>query len=168
MNHYLIVGIIAVGLISIPITLISSQSEIEDYTEEEKTVKFQRIQFEFYVLVSDIGDGDKFLSDIELERAKYVLKSIPIPISSQLWCPHPQVGDIWMFWGSYVFKNGVDADKVKQWIKNNIPLEKIRYGYYYLLDNNHHWDNPQPDKIIEFQEWGDKAQYDQANITCNS
>lgn len=147
---------------------IIAQVEIEDYTEADKTVKFQRIQFEFFVLLSDIGDGDQFISNIELQRANKILKALPDKPKKQLFCDDETFGKIYRFWGSYVFKNPQDANSVKNWFKNNLPIDKIRYGEYYLLDNTHHWDNPQPDTIIEHIIYGNEAQYEQTVTRCLS
>lgn len=129
------------------------QPEIEPFTIAEKTQTFQRFQFQALILASDIGDGNQFISDIERERIKYVLKNLPTKTSVRLWCDSEQFGKIFMVEGAYVFKHEVDADKVRQWLKNNLPLDKIRYGNYYLTNNNHHWDNPLPDDVIEFREY---------------
>ena len=146
--------------------LTEAQSEIEDYTIADKTVKFQRIQFEFYVLLSDIGNGDQFISDLELERAKQVLKAMPIKPKKELWCDNETFGKIYRFYGAYVFKESVGADQVKNWFKNNLPLDKIRYGEYYLLNNNHHWDKPNPDEIIEHIIYGNEVLFDKTSIEC--
>lgn len=163
-------GLLAVAGVYIIATLmpVEAQVDIEDFTEPDKTIKFQRIQFEFYVLLSDVGNGDQFISNIELERANKILKAFPDKPQRQLFCNHATFGEIYRFWGSYVFKEAQDASDVKDWFKNNLPISKIRYGEYYLLNNTHHWDNPQPDIIIEHIVYGNEAQYDQTVIDCFS
>ena len=68
-----------------PIAEAQKGSAIEGYTEADKQVKFQRLQFEFYVLARDIGDGDNFITGIEGQRANKVLKSLPLKTNLALW-----------------------------------------------------------------------------------
>lgn len=140
--------------------------EIEDYTEEDKSKTFQRLQFHFYVLASDIGDGNQFLDNIESQRAAKVLKSLPTKAQANLWCNHSTYGEIYQVYGAYVFKNDIDAQQIKEWLKDNLPINKIRYAEFYLLENNHHWDNPTHDIILEHRIYGNEQLFRQVESEC--
>ncbi len=145
---------------------VEAQQVIETYNQADQTKSYTRVDFRIFVLASDLGDGNNFLDSMEIEKAKYVLKSIPLKARVNLFCNHITAGEIWEIYGGYVFKNGIDADKVKEFFKTNIPLDKVRYGWYIITENTHHWENPQPDQLIEFRDYGNKAQYERAFDTC--
>ncbi len=168
MKILLLIPIIGSMLIAGSFLLTEGQQEIEDYTKDDKQTKFRHVQFEFYILARDIGDGNKFISDLEAQRVKHVLKQLPVKPRVDLWCDLPQVGEIYKIQGSFTLKNNIDSDQIKNWIKDNIPIGKIRYGFFYLTENTHHWDSDkiQPDKIIEYVEWGNKQNYVDAVLVC--
>lgn len=145
---------------------IEAQEVTIGFTPEDNDKDFQLLQWRFYVLLADIGDGDQFLSNLERERAKEVIKTFDYPVTKKLWCNHKTFGEIYEFQGSYTFEQPVGADKVKQYFKNNLPLDKIRFGEYYLTWNNHHSSNVHPDIIIEHITYGNEAQFLQAELTC--
>ena len=156
-------------LLIIPFALLNestAQEETIGYLPEDNDKDFMRLDWRFYVLLSDIGNGDQFLSDFEKERAKEIIKEIDFPVTKKLWCVHPQVGEIYEFFGSYTFQQPVGAEKVKQYFKNNLPLDKIQFGEYYLLWNNHHSSNFHSDIIIEHIQYGDYEKFLQAESDC--
>ncbi len=171
MNSFLIIAFVSIGLAIIggyALSEITAQVEVEGFTEEDKTVSFNRFQFVAYFLASDLGDGNNFLNNVEAQRVQHTLKSLPIKTRVLLYCTDDQVGEIYMVQGAYVFKRSVDASEVKDWVQNNLPLNKIRFAEFYLLDNTHHWDNPQPDNIIVYKQFGNEQQFDQVSNRCLS
>ena len=162
--------ILGAAFVNVGYTLITAEAQaggnIEGYTEADKTVKFQRLQFEVYVLASDIGDGNNFLNGIETQRANKVLKSLPIMTKAILWCNHETFGEIYMIYGAYVFKDSIDAQQIKNWLENNLPINKIRFAEFYLLENNHHWDKPTPDEIIIHKTFGNEPLFRQVETEC--
>ncbi len=173
MNKFIVLfgfGLVGLSLVLLGVFLPESEAQqggnIEGYTEADKDVKFQRLQFEMYVLASDIGDGDQFISKMELERAKKVLKSLPSKTNVSLWCEHNVLGKIYVIRGAYVFKNQVDASEIKNYLQANIPFDKISYAEFYLLENNHHWDQPTPDVIIEHRIFGNQQVFYQVESEC--
>ena len=147
-NLFVIISfiIVAIAVINAGYFYLEAEAQqganIEKYTEADKDVKFQRLQFELYFLASDIGDGNNFLNGIETQRANKILKSLPIKSNVHLWCVDDTFGEIYRVSGAYVFKTNQDAADIKTWLENNLPINKIRYAEFYLLENNHHWDKP--------------------------
>lgn len=157
----------AIGMITLySFTLTEAQVEVEDFTEEDKTKKFRWLQFEFYYRASNIGDGDALLSDIEEQRVNHVLKRIPVPVKTILYCDHEVHGEIYMSYGAYVFKNQQSANTVKEWMKDNIPFRAIDYAVFELTENNHHWDKPTPDEVIEKRIFGNEEQFETVSSEC--
>ena len=139
---------------------------IEGYTEADKTVKFLRLQFDFYILASDFGDGDNFLNGIEIQRANKVIKSLPFKSSITLWCNEETLGEIYRVSGAYVFKNDFDASQIRDWLESNLPINKIKFAEFYLLENNHHWDKPTNDIIIQHKVFGNEEAFRQIELNC--
>ena len=170
MNYfYGILSIVGISLAIIggyALSETTAQVEIEGFIEEDKTISFNRFQFSAYFLASDLGDGNTFLDNVEAQRLQHTLKSLPIKTRVHLYCEDEQLGEIYLVQGAYVFKRSVDASQVKDWVKNNLPLSKIRYAEFYLLDNTHHWDNPQPDNIVEYKQFGNEQQFNQISDSC--
>ncbi len=175
MNKFIILfgfGLLGLTLVMLGVFLPESEAQtggdIEGYTEADKNIKFDRIQFDLYFRAVNIGDGDKFLNDIEAERANHILKALPTQTKKALFYDNETLGEIYRIWGAYVFKNSVSAQQVKTWFENNIPINKIDYAEFYLLKNNHHWNNPSPDEIVIHKIYGSQTQFDQVVSECNS
>lgn len=141
---------------------------IEKYTLEDKDKKFYRIEFEFYVRASNIGDGNTFLNQIEGERIKHILKDKAFKNEFNLWCDDEILGEIYVLHGWYVFKERTSAQQVRTYFENNVPLDKFDYGQVWLLDNNHHWDRPTADKIIQHKTFGNENQFNTILLRCFS
>ena len=171
-NIIVLVGFIILGAAFINAGFYYAEAQqgaaVEGFTNEDKDKTFQWLQFELYFRASNIGDGNNFLNNIEIERTRHVLKDFPVKVKAQLWCIHPVHGEIYLLEGAYVFKERTSAQVVKNWLKNNLPLSSIDYGEFYLTENSHHWDNPQHDIIIEHRTYGDKTQFDKVWLECNT
>lgn len=164
----LIVVVSAGVYVYLPIEAQEQQAEIEEFTEADKAKDFQVLDFEFYLRASNLQQAKDFLNNVETERKKEILKKLWKKADVQLYCEHETFGEIYRGSGMYIFKQEVSAQKVKNWFKNNLPLNIIDYGKFTLTWNNHHADTLEihPDIIIEEVIYGNENQYIQVTNDC--
>ena len=161
-----IVGLALINAVFLQEIEAQTPVPIEKYTEADKAVKFQRLQLEMYVLASDLGDGNKFLDDMETQRAAKVLKKLPFKARVDLWCTDETFGEIYRISAAYVFKNRVDASEIKDYLQANLPINKIRFAEFFLLENNHHWDKPTNDEIVIHKTFGNEQLFREVEARC--
>ncbi len=142
-----VLPLFALPLLLIPF-LVNTEAQI---LTDDQDLKYQRVQYYIVYDSTKQTTADLLVLESNREIAKYSFKDKQDPERKTL----TEKGTIqYEVQGYLTFTNERDAQAYYNKIIPMIKNDDVVYALIYLLENNHHKENPDPDVVIEKIEYG--------------
>jgi hypothetical protein len=148
----------------VPTESIFANHKVCDICDENvDTKKYYRIDFHLYVTAANLDTVLAFLAKVESDISTYNIKEVAV---SPIHRPVNDDASLYEVIGSVTFVADLDGSRVYNELKDlsTANSKKIVYGYIYLLENSHHYPDPEPDNVILFIEINRPSNLDKYNL----